>query len=283
MSTVARETVGSGSDLQTPGGDELAPKKASQQILRHEIDEGLFALRRSIPGLFVSALSAGLDIGFSLFLMAAVFSLVDGQLPRPAVVLLMANMYSVGFVFVIVGRSELFTEQTTLAVLPVLDGRASLAALFRLWGIVYVANMIGAAVFASLAARIGPALGVASPDAFGHIAHRLTDHGAAAIFFSAVLAGWLMGLVSWLVSAVRDTISQIVLVWLITSSIGLLGLHHVVLGAVEVFAGAIATRGVGPSDIGRFLICATLGNIFGGTFFVALIKYGQARPDAQVA
>jgi formate/nitrite transporter FocA (FNT family) len=43
---------------------------------------------------------------------------------------------SSGFLFVILGRSELFTEHTTLAVLPVLDGRASLRQLGRLWGLI---------------------------------------------------------------------------------------------------------------------------------------------------
>jgi formate/nitrite transporter FocA (FNT family) len=91
----------------------------------------------------------------------------------------------------------------------------------------------------------------------------------------------LMGLLSWLVAAGRDTISQIVLVWLITTAIGFAGLHHVVLGTIEVLAGAFAGQEIGPADFGRFLLWATLGNILGGTIFVALIKYGHARPEAQ--
>jgi len=101
------------------------------------------------------------------------------------------------------------------------------------------------------------------------------------IFLSAVLAGWLMGLLSWLVAAGRDTISQVVLVWLITAAIGFAGLHHVILGAVEVLAGAFAGQGVGPADVGHFLLWATLGNTLGGALFVALLKYGRARPEAQ--
>jgi formate/nitrite transporter FocA (FNT family) len=124
-------------------------------------------------------------------------------------------------------------------------------------------------------------LGAIDPRAFGVIAHRMTDHPARAIFLSGLLAGWMMGLVSWLVAAGRDTISQIVLVWLATASIGFAGLHHAILGAVEVFAGAFAGQDVGPSDVGRFLLSATLGNILGGVVFVALLKYGLARPEAQ--
>ncbi|HEY2157785.1 MAG TPA: formate/nitrite transporter family protein [Isosphaeraceae bacterium] len=280
MSTAATDRPGTGSDLQH-AGDELAPKVASAQILRHEITEGVEALERPANGLFFSGLSAGLDLGFSLFLMAVTLTLAQGELPAPVVRLLTAQMYAVGFVFVVLGRSELFTEQTTLAVLPVLGGRATLRSLLRLWAVVYPANLIGAATFAALATLIGPALGVIDPRAFGTIARRLTDHPASAILMSGILAGWLMGLLSWLVAAGRDTISQIVVVWLVTASIGFASLHHVILGSAEVLAGVFAGQGVTPADFGRFLLWATLGNIVGGVVFVALLKYGLARPEAQ--
>ncbi len=66
-------------------------------------------------------------------------------------------MYAVGFIFVVLGRSELFTEQTTLAVLPVLSRRVSPVRLLRLWGIVYSGNLLGATLFAWLITIIGPA------------------------------------------------------------------------------------------------------------------------------
>jgi formate/nitrite transporter FocA (FNT family) len=101
------------------------------------------------------------------------------------------------------------------------------------------------------------------------------------MLLSGVLAGWLMGLLSWLVAAGRDTISKVVLVRLVTTSIGLAGLHHVVLGSVEVFAGAFSSQGVGPWDIARFLLWTTLGITLGGVVFVAILKYGLARPESQ--
>ena len=88
-----------------------------------------------------------------------------------------------------------------------------------------------------------------------------------------------MGLLSWLVAAARDTISQIVLIWLITTSIGLAGLHHAVAGTVEVLSGAFSHQGVSAYDFGRFLLWTTLGNISGGVVFVAIIKYGHASPS----
>jgi formate/nitrite transporter FocA (FNT family) len=276
-----QDRLGGRSDPHKSDAGELAPKKASRQILLHEIEEGIDALERPVVGLFVSGLSAGLDVGFSLFLMAVVLTRVEGTLPEPMVSMLVANMYSVGFIFVILGRSELFTEQTTLAVLPTLDGRASVGSLLRLWVVVYVANTLGAAAFAGLVTRIGPSLGVIQPRVFGEIAHRLTDHSAREMFLSGILAGWLMGLLSWLIAAARDTISQIVLVWLVTTVIGFASLHHAIVGTVEVLSGAFSGQGIGPRDVGRFLLWVTLGNIVGGVVFVAFLKYGLARPGAQ--
>lgn len=239
--------------------------------------EGSEALHRPAGVLFISGLSGGLDIGFSLFLMAVVVTLsAEGAFNPSGVRLLVANMYAVGFIFVVLGRSELFTEQTTLAVLPMLNRRAPLASLIRLWVVVYTSNLLGAALFAGLAVQIGPALGVIKKPVFGELAQVMTGHPSGVIFASAVLAGWLMGLLSWLVAASRDTISQIVLVWLITTVIGLCRLHHVVVGSVEVLAGVFAGEGITVLDYGHFLLWSTLGNAVGGSFFVALIKYSYA-------
>ena len=268
------------SDLPPDSPDEEpAPKKAQKQILESEIQEGLHALDRPTGNLFLSGLSAGLEVGFSVLLMAVMTSVCKGKLPEPVVAILVANMYSIGFIFVVLGRSELFTEQTTLAVLPVLSRETSVGSLLRLWTVVFVSNVIGAAIFAKGIAAIAPALGAAHPEDFTAIAMRLADHSAGVIFFSALLAGWLMGLLSWLVAAGRDTISQIVFVWLITTCIGFVGLHHVILGCVEVFAGAFSGPGIGGAAIARFMVMATLGNIVGGGIFVALLKFGQADPD----
>jgi formate/nitrite transporter FocA (FNT family) len=258
-----------------PTGEPHPPRRSARRILQLEISEGLGELRRSASGLFMSGFSAGLDIGFSLFLMAITLSHTKGIFPEPVVELLMANMYSVGFVFVIMGRSELFTEHTTLAVLPVLNRNASPRDLARLWLVVYVSNLCGAALFAWLGAFIGPTLGVIKPAALGDISRAVVQHSWYAILLSAVLAGWLMGLLSWLVAAGRDTISQVVLAWVVTTAIGYGHLHHSILGSVEVLAGAFARQGIGPGDFLHFLVWATLGNAFGGFFFVALIKYGH--------
>src|SRR6056297_3964939 len=97
-----------------------------EDILDIEIRRGLSELERPTAGLSLSALSAGLDIGFGPLLMAVILTTAGvagtGELTKQ---LLLALAYGVGFILVVLGRSELFTEHTALAVLPVLDGKAT--------------------------------------------------------------------------------------------------------------------------------------------------------------
>jgi formate/nitrite transporter FocA (FNT family) len=256
------------------------PQKSYETILEQEIAAGLTELERPAAGLLLSGLSAGLDVSLSLLLMGVMHTLTAETLPKPVSEILVALMYAAGFLFVVLGRSELFTEHTTLAVMPVLDGRASLGQLGRLWVLVYVSNLTGAALFAAFVSFLGPELGVIEPRAFGAIASGLVGHPGWVILLSGVLAGWLMGLLSWLVAASRDTIGQIFIVTLVTTAIGLSHLHHSIVGTAEVLAGVFSNQGITMADFGKFLLWATLGNILGGFIFVALIKFGHIRSGA---
>jgi formate-nitrite transporter family protein len=253
------------------------PQKSYETILEQEILAGLTELERPSRNLFLSGLSAGLDVSLSLLLMAVMRTLTEGELPHAVSEILVANMYAAGFIFVVLGRSELFTEHTTLAVLPVIDGRASLRQLGRLWGLVYVSNLIGAAAFAGFLAFLGPRLGIIGPRVLGDIAAEVVKPAWWLILMSGVLAAWLMGLLSWLVAASRDTIGQIFVVWLVAFAIGFGHLHHAVVGSTEVLAGVFSGQGATLADFWRFLLPTTVGNLLGGFIFVALIKYGHAH------
>lgn len=250
--------------------------KSSQVILGQQIMEGSLALKLSGLALFLSATSAGLDLGFSLLGVALIKTLTEGWtggelVPR----ILAALMYPIGYVFVILGRSELFTEHTTLAVLPVLNGQATVTRLARLWAIVYAGNVTGALLFAALFAHFGPSLHVVTEEVIVTLAHTLVDLHWSTIAVSGLLAGWLMGLLGWLVTASRDTVSQIVLIVLVTGLIGLGHLHHCIMGAAEVMAAVLVSDQITLGDFGHFLLWTTLGNAVGGVLFVALLKYSH--------
>jgi formate/nitrite transporter FocA (FNT family) len=255
--------------------EEISPKKSSGKIYDQELEEGLGAIEFPFGRLAVSGLAAGLELGLSLLFVAIIRTDAEGVWTKPALELVVATMSSFGFIAVILGRSELFTEQTTLAVLPVLSGKKSIVQVGRLWTIVYLANLIGAAMCAAFIVFVGPALHVVEEPVFGRIATSLVEHPAGTIFASGVLAGWIMGLLSWLVAAGRDTISQIIIIWMFTGAISLGHLHHSILGATEVLGGVFSGQNT-AAEFGFFLLWATLGNAVGGAGFVALLKYGHA-------
>lgn len=266
-----------GLDSDRERGDQPAPddQKSGQTILAQEIESGLNELERPSDGLLLSGLSAGLDIGFGPLVMAVLTTLVATAWGEPLTEIIVANAYAIGFIFVILGRSELFTEHTSLAVLPVLDGQASVRQLGRLWGLVYLGNVVGGGIFAVVVVFLAPAYGIAESRAFVDIARNLLDHSAPLLLVGGILAGWLMGLLSWLVTAARETLARVFFVWLIATTIGLSHLPHSIAGNVEVLAGMLLSPSITSLDYARFLVLATVGNAVGGSTFVALLKYGH--------
>lgn len=248
--------------------------KSAKSILEDMIEKGGHEIDRDADGLFLSSLSAGLDIGFGPLLMGVILTLSTTGYGNLGTELLLASAYSVGFIFVILGRSELFTEHTTLAVMPVIDGKSSLKQLGRLWGIVYAGNILGGIIFTGLAVLLMPGLGIIEPAAFGTIADKLISHPVHWLLIAGIFAGWLMGLLAWLVTSAENTIGRVFFIWMVTATIGMLHLPHSIAGNVEVLLG-LFTSSVTVMEYITFLSVSTVGNAIGGTFFVALMKYGH--------
>ena len=119
----------------------------------------------------------------------------------------------------------------------------------------------------------GPQLGIFDLKTIEKIAVHVTDYHGSVIFVSAILAGWLMGLLSWLVAASKDTLSRILIIYIITAVLAFTGLHHSIVGNVEVFSGLISSPKIILVEYLSFISLALLGNALGGAFFVALLKY----------
>lgn len=247
----------------------------TRDVLESLIESGLHEIKRESSGLLLSALSAGLDIGFGPLAMAVILTLSPGGFGDLTTEILLASVYPIGFVFVILGQSELFTEHTTLAVMPVLDGQASGKQLVRLWGLVYVGNVVGGLLFALLAVTLVSSTGVVSFESFEAIALELLRHDARELLIGGVFAGWLMGLLAWLITAARETSSQLLIIWVVTAIIAILHLPHSIAGNVEVLFGLLTSAQIQLPEYLGFLVLATVGNAFGGVIFVALLKYGH--------
>lgn len=260
--------------MSRPRTEPTTAQTPYKDILAIQVEKGLRELNRSTDGLLLSSLSAGLDIGFGPLAMIVLLSLGGDMLGEVATDLLLANLYSIGFIFVIIGRSELFTEHTATAVFPILDGRASLADLGRLWGIVFVGNLIGATIFAAVAVFATPS-DLIQTAAFTELAMTYLSQESLVLFVGAVLAGWLMGLVTWLVAAAQDTMGRVFFVWLCTAVIAFAHFPHSIAGTVEILMGLFANPAISLLDFGRFLLLATIGNAIGGTVFIALLRYSH--------
>lgn len=257
-----------------PGEDA---QKSYHTILEQHVQQATEEIERPTAGLLLSSLSAGLDLGFGPLLMAAIASIAAGTLSGPVIDLLTALGYTVGFVLVVIGRSVLFTEQTTSAVLPVLAKRARVHRMFRLWALVFAGNLTGTVLIGAFIGIVGPKLGVVAVPELARIAHKLLVHDWSLMLVSAVAAGWLMGLAAWLVVASRETMSQIFVVILTTSVIAIAGLHHSIAGSIEVLMAMFAGVDIGIAEYLAFLSAAVLGNALGGVVFVALLKFGHVR------
>jgi formate/nitrite transporter FocA (FNT family) len=229
---------------------------------------------RPASELMLSGLAAGLGIGFCFLAVAFLTSHVSPERRTLAAGL----AYPLGFVYVVLARHQLFTENTLEPVLPLLERRTAhaLGRLLRLWAIVLPVNLVGAALFAFLAARtplVEPGLG----DVLLSVAREATDGGALLVFYKAIFAGWLVALMAWLLAATHETASQILLVWLTTAPIAALGFKHSIAGATEAFYRVFAgDAGIG-SMVASFELPALAGNIVGGVVLVALLNHGQAK------
>lgn len=251
--------------------------KTYSEILTEAIEVGKEEFERTNKKLFLSALSAGLDLGFSALLISAFLTYFANSISPLTEIIGVNLLYTVGFIFVVVGKSELFTEHATLSILPVIDGKQTLKSLGRVWGIILMGNLLGAIIFAYITAIIGPAHGIVNSEIASHVTHNLLDHSNTLMFFSAILAGWLMGLLTWLAHASKETIGDIVVVVIVTFTIGFLGLHHSIAGSIEILLAMFSSNTFDLLTFMNFLFWVVLGNTVGGVIFVGLLKYSHAK------
>ncbi len=238
------------------------------ETIRREGDE---ELKRSSSALAWSGFAAGLSMGFSLIAEG----LLAAFLPKESWAPLASKLgYSLGFLIVVLGRQQLFTETTLTAVLPLLarrDRRTAMGTL-RLWGIVLGANLVGAYLFALTVGRVP----IFSP----HIYTSMVDisrggaqGGWLVIFVRAIFAGWLIALMVWLLPAAESARVSIIII--LTYIIGLGGFNHVIAGSVKMLFLVVRGSLSWPDYWLKFFVPTLLGNIVGGVSLVAFLGHAQ--------
>jgi formate/nitrite transporter FocA (FNT family) len=260
--------------LRTEEKREIEALGSPRPIVVHEVIrlEGQDELRRTNSMLIWSGLAAGLSMGFSLVSEG----LIQAHLPNAVWRPLLVNFgYSIGFLIVVLGRQQLFTENTLTVILPLLTrrDRATFLGVARIWTIVLATNLIGAGIFAGILSRAG----LFPPEvqlAFGEIARQSIGADFGAVFVRGVFAGWLIALMVWLLPAADAQKATIIV--LVTYVVGLGGFSHIVAGSAE----ALYLVLTGGATFGQFLlgfaVPTLLGNVFGGVMLVAALNHAQA-------
>ncbi|MFL5737819.1 MAG: formate/nitrite transporter family protein [Actinomycetota bacterium] len=231
-------------------------------------DEAQDELGRSSSSLAFSGLAAGLVLSFSVIGTAALTAAHPG-----ASTAFTALLYPVGFVAVVIGRAQLFTENSLYPVVVVLKDRRQLGGMLRLWAIVLVANIVGAFLFAILATKT-PALEASIRTELVSAGARLLGESAASQFWKGIVAGWLIAFAAWLVTAADSTIARIAVVFAVVYLIGLGSFPHSIAGSSETLS-MVLDGGAGIGDYLRWLAIVAAGNIVGGVVIVTLVNYGQ--------
>lgn len=245
-------------DKQAVTDQSSGSAKVVHEVVRLQGDE---ELGRPVQSLLLSGFAAGVAISVSLLTEA----FLRMRLPRAEwAELLISFGYTVGFVIVILGKLQLFTESTVTAVLPLATHPTfrNLGRLFRLWSIVFVANMAGTCLVALLLAKqiiIGPEQLAAALD----VSKTILTKGPEATLFSAMPAGFLIASIAWILPTARG--SAIWVIMLITYVISLGEFSHVVAGSGEAWLLMMMGQTSFAGVLGGFILPSLTGNLIGGT------------------
>jgi len=241
-------------------------------IIRAEGDE---ELARPLGSLWWSGVAAGLSISTAVIVEGLLLQKLPDTRWRPLVV---DFGYCVGFLIVVLGRLQLFTENTITAVLPLLlqPSLRNFVRVARLWTIVLAANLVGTLFFA-FAARYFGIFTAEQIDGLLLVSRHFMEKGALQMMLHGIPAGFLIAALVWMIPSAKGM--EFLVVTLMTYVIALGDFSHVVAGSAEAFLlfafGEIGTL----KTVGGFLLPTFVGNVLGGTVLFTLLAYGQVREE----
>ena len=250
---------------------KLAPKLI-YEVIRRDGDE---ELERTTRALIWSGVAAGMMISFSVVGEA----ILRTYLPDTPSRYLIENLgYSLGFLIVILGRMQLFTENTITTVLPVMhDPCATMVMrMLRLWGIVLAANVVGAFAIATLYA-FTPALPAEIAPALIALSEHATGFAPTEAFFRAIPAGILVASIVWMLPQAESGAFLLIatFTWLIAAG----DFTHIVAGSVEMAYLMVQGQLRFTDAMSRFFLPVLAGNVIGGTAVFTLMAYGQVKDE----
>jgi len=251
---------------------EDTARLTADEIFDAACQNGLDELKRSSSELGFSGFISGLTISLTPLAVSIVRSAIGNGAPQD---LISKLLYPLGFVTVIIGRSQLFTENTLYPVVVVLRDRKQLWNTLRLWAVVLGTNLLGTLTFAFLFGHTS-ALKSDVVTVLVELGQQAANQTATHLFWSGIVGGWLMASVAWLVTASHWTTGQVAVVWVLALVLGLGSFTHCVVGSSEVLV-AVVRGALGLGTYVHWLLMAVIGNVIGGVVLVTVLNYGQIR------
>lgn len=250
----------------------LRNRLSTDEIYERIVLEADEEMHRNSRELFFSALAAGFAITITVLLYASMTHATGGAAIASAL------LYPIGFIYIILGNYQLYTENTLPPVGLVLDRITSIPAMFRMWGIVLAGNLVGGTVGALILAY-GGVFSPGAAEAATQIGMTGVETAPHALFFKAVFAGLIVAGVVWMDFSVTNAMARFALVYIAFLAIPLGNLYHVVVASTEVmflvFTGEVALL-VGMT---QFALPVLLGNTVGGVFLVTIVNYYQTSDE----
>ncbi|AJB65366.1 formate/nitrite transporter family protein [Acinetobacter baumannii] len=253
--------------------EKLSPRLVYEIIRRDGAEE----LDRPTAALIFSGIAAGLVISFSFVFKAIIASYI----PTDAIWTdLITNFgYTIGFLIAILGHMQLFTENTITTVVPLFKPFTldKLRAVGRLWGIVFLCNVIGTAL-ASLFFLTTDLFTPNIDKALDELAHHVGSFSATQNLLKGVMSGLLIAALVWMLPSVSN---KFLVIFFMTYLIGLGDFTHVVVGSTEMSYLVWQGEASLGEYLFNFLIPTTIGNIIGGTGVFTLLIYGQVTEELE--
>ncbi len=181
--------------------------------------------------------------------------------------------YPMGFIVVIVGRSQLFTENTLYPVALVLAEKGQFWNTLRLWAVVLPSNVVGALTFASLCA-LSPALSRPVVGSLAQLGLDALSKPTAAVFWSGIMAGWIIATAAWLVSSSSSVTGSVMIIWMLTFIVALGNFAHCIASSGEILTAVLQHKASWGGYL-HWLTPAVAGNVCGGIGMVTILQYGQ--------
>lgn len=249
-----------------------------EQLAARAAEVGTKRLERSAIDVLITAGVGGVEVSLGGLAAMAVVGSVLTAYPHVGLygaLALGAVIFPVGFLFVIVGRSELYTENFLIPVLGAMKAEGAVRSLATLWGLSWVGNLVGCGLMA-LVLSVPEALGVPIHKGYAAYAAYKLDVPPLSTFISAVLAGTVMTILTWLLLAIRHPVAKAIAIFAAGYVLFAANLSHSIVGASMLFVGFVeAHRTIW--QLGLWLLMASIGNLVGGVGFVTLFRIAQVK------